>query len=79
MNLNMDLNDLVNQALVESSISGHSATLQLLLSDPRINPKYDTFDEAICKASRKGHDNVVAQLLLDPKVDPSRNNNEAIR
>jgi len=50
-----------------ASQNGHLDIIQLLLSDPRVNPA-DNNNGAIRYASKNGHLDIVQLLLSDPRV-----------
>ena len=55
---------------------GHFAVVELLLSDPEVNPAADN-NYAIRMASENGHRDVVELLLVDERVDPAADDNYA--
>jgi ankyrin repeat protein len=57
-------------AIKLASKAGHLDTVQVLLSDPRVNPQ-KAGRLAIKKAQSRGHEAIVSTLLLDPSVHPS--------
>ncbi|PRP76167.1 putative ankyrin repeat protein [Planoprotostelium fungivorum] len=61
-----------------AAICGRTSTVQLLLSDSRMDPSAQN-NEAIIKAAHGGHSETVRLLLSDSRVDPSAQDNEAIK
>ena len=64
--------------LYYASICGYESVVQILLSDPRVDPS-NADNTAIRRASYNGHSTVMELLLADPRVDPSALENDAIR
>ncbi|PRP75982.1 hypothetical protein PROFUN_01698 [Planoprotostelium fungivorum] len=57
---------------------GHTETVQLLLSYPRVDPSVKD-NEAIVSAVIEGHSETVRLLLSDSRVDPAAQDNRAIK
>ncbi|PRP87810.1 putative ankyrin repeat protein [Planoprotostelium fungivorum] len=67
-----------NEAIRGAANEGHREAIQLLLTDPPVDPSAQD-NEAIIRAARKGHTEVLRLLMSDSRVDPSAQDNEAIR
>jgi hypothetical protein len=57
---------------------GHTPVVQLLLTDPRVDPSAEC-QEAIIVASQEGREDLIELLLNDPRVDPSAQKQIALR
>jgi hypothetical protein len=69
----------MNYALKEASRYGeHQQLIELLLTDPRVDPSYEE-NSAIKRASAHGEWQLVQVLLSDSRVDPSTEDNYPIR
>ena len=60
-------------ALMGSSLFGHSSTVQLLLSDKRLDPNPTDMhgNSATVLAAREGHAEVLKHLLADKRTNPN--------
>lgn len=60
----------MDNPLTAACEQGHTEIVDLLLSDPRVDPsKQQSF--ALLVATQEGHTEVVKRLLGDPRIDPS--------
>ncbi|PRP75983.1 hypothetical protein PROFUN_01699 [Planoprotostelium fungivorum] len=64
---NDDLISAQRQSTLQLCIRGHSETVRLLLSNPRVDPSAANND-AIRKAAKRGHTEILQLLLTDPRV-----------
>ncbi len=67
-----------HQVFHEACAQGHTSIVDLLLKDPRVDPRAGN-SAALRYAAEKGRYDVVQLLLADPRVDPTAENNEALR
>jgi Ankyrin repeats (3 copies) len=66
-----------NDAIEIASFKGHLEIVELLLSDPRVDPSQNA-NNSLMDACAEGHLPVVERLLLDPRINPANYNNIAI-
>ncbi len=72
------IEDGLNNALCEATITENNLAIKVLLADGRADPSENNTD-IIQWASAGGHTDIVKLLLSDPRVDPSAKNNAAIK